>query len=71
MIPLNWEKAEILSISENGIQLKTLKGINGVIPINKIRWAVVGKKISDQFKIGDIILVKKEKKDWDLKQYPE
>ena len=69
---LEWNIAEIKKIYEGGINFKILsKKIEGTIAISELKWAVSNKKkISDQFKIGDIIFVKKEKNLWDLKQYP-
>jgi len=68
---LNWKKAEILSIAQNGISFKTLQGSRGNIDKKKIKWAVPNKKtIFDRFNVGDIIFVKKENNNWDLKQYP-
>ena len=69
---LNWEQAEVLEINKIGISFKTLKGIKGLIAINKIKWAIPNKKtIFDKFNIGDIIFVKQENNIWDLKQYPK
>jgi penicillin-binding protein 1A len=69
---LNWEKAEILEINDNGINFKTLKGSKGHLSLQNIKWAISNKKaISDSFKIGDVIFVKKRNKKWDLKQYPK
>ena len=68
---LNWKKAEILTINDNGINFKTLKGFKDNIPLRNLKWAISNKNISDRFKVGDIIFVKKEKNNWDLKQYPK
>ena len=69
---LNWEKAEILETNNIGLTFKTLNGIKGIVPMNKIKWAIPNKKIiSDKFNVGDIIFIKKEKNVWDLKQYPK
>ncbi len=69
---LGWSKAEILSIQENGINFKTLKGLKGKIFLEKLKWAIPNKKtIFNRFKVGDIIFVKKENNVWDLKQYPK
>ncbi len=68
---LDWKKAEVLEINENAINFKTFKGIKGKIPLNKLKWAISNKKtIFDRFNQGDIIFVKKEKNNWNLKQYP-
>ncbi len=69
---LNWKKAEILEVNQGGIKFKTLKGIKGNIVLKKLKWAISNKKtIFDRFNIGDIIFVKKENDNWDLKQYPK
>jgi penicillin-binding protein 1A len=69
---LNWKKAEILTIDESGISFKTLEGFKENITLKKLKWAIPNKKnISDRFKVGDIIFVKKENNNWDLKQYPK
>ncbi len=69
---LNWIKAEILNVNENGIKFKTFKGIEGYVYLNKIGWAIPNKKkIFDKFNNGDIIFVKKNNNIWDLKQYPK
>jgi len=69
---LNWKKAEILTINENGINFETLKGLKGNISLKKLKWAIPNKKnIFDRFNVADIIFVKKENNIWDLKQYPK
>ena len=69
---LNWDFAEILKISLEGINFKTLSGTKGNINTQKLKWAISPKKnISDKFNIGDIIFVKKENKSLSLKQYPK
>ncbi len=68
---LNWKKAEILGINQNGINFQVLNGEKGNISLSKLKWAILRKKnIFDSFKIGDIIFVKKKNNTWDLKQYP-
>ena len=69
---LNWEKAEIVEINENGINFKTLKGFKNNILSKTLKWSISNKKtIFDTFSIGDIIFVKKENNYWNLKQYPK
>ena len=69
---LNWKKAEIIEIQEGGIFFKTFEDQKGSIQTERLKWAIPKKKnINNVFKIGDIILVKKEKNLWDLKQYPK
>ena len=69
---LNWVKAEILNIDENGFNFKTLKGLNGNILVKKLKWAIPNNRtIFDKFKKGDIVFIKKENNTWNLKQYPK
>ena len=71
---LNWKFAEVIEVAENRLKFNTLTKSKeqGNIFIETIKWAVPNKKnVSDRFKIGDIIFVKKEKKGWKLKQYPK
>jgi len=68
---LGWEIAEVISLNENEINLKTQKGIKGNINSNQLKWAVPKKKtIADKFEIGDLIFIKKINGSWNLKQYP-
>ena len=70
---LNWTIVEITEISDSGLHFRKINSqLTGKILKNKLKWVFTGKKsIDDQFKIGDIIFVKKEKNYWDLKQYPK
>ena len=69
---LNWKIAEIKSLDNSKINFQTLKGNSDVIVASKLKWALPNKKeITDRFKVGDLIFVKKEKKLWSLKQYPK
>ncbi len=68
---LNWEKAEIINLKDIEINIRTLKGVKGNITLNKLKWAIKNQSISKKFRVGDIILVKKEKNIWTLKQYPK
>ncbi len=68
---LNWQVAEIISLNENNINFKTLKGLEGKLFKENIKWAVSNKKtISNKFDVGDFIFVKQENNRWYLKQYP-
>ncbi len=68
---LKWIFAEITEINNEKISIKTLKNKTaGSISADKIKWAT-GKDIFKKFKIGDIIFVKKNKNNWELKQYPK
>ena len=73
---LNWSLAEIVSINESGLQFKTIdknkKQIDGIILLKNLKWTLrQNKKIQDVHKIGDILFVKKENKNWKIKQYPK
>ena len=67
---LLWEKVEILEITEKGIEIRREKNIKTFIKIDNLKWAIK-KSIFDTFKKGDYIFVKKNKKEFFLKQYPE
>tara|TARA_B100001996_G_scaffold370176_1_gene344307 strand:- start:1157 stop:3505 length:2349 start_codon:yes stop_codon:yes gene_type:complete len=69
---LGWTFAEVEEISENGLFVKVLENNEkSNIFLKDINWAVK-KDIFKSFKIGDIIFVKKNKKNfWELKQYPK
>ena len=69
---LKWKIAEILTINDYSINFKTLSGVKDNVAIKNLQWTIPNKKnIYDQFNVGDIIFVKKEKNIWDLKQYPQ
>ena len=69
---LKWEKVEVLSINENGINFQTFEGKKSNVFLKELKWAIANKKnILDSFNVGDIIFVKNEKNIWKLKQYPE
>jgi penicillin-binding protein 1A len=73
---LNWHLVEILSLNDNEIRFKTIdekkQSLEGVLLKQNIKWTTPRKKlIKDVHKIGDIIFVKKIKKNWVLKQYPK
>ena len=73
---LNWKFAEITEIHDNQIKIKILnqkdKNLFGIIDFKDIKWTLrKNKKITDRHKVGDIIFVKKIKKNsWSIKQYP-
>ena len=68
---LNWKKAEILEVDTTGVKFKTLKGVENKIDIKNLKWTISKQNtIFKNFKLGDIIFVKKENNDWNLKQYP-
>jgi penicillin-binding protein 1A len=73
---LKWKFAEIKEVDNSKIKFKIIdkktKTIDGYIFAKDLRWILKDKKsIPDKFKIGDIILVKKEKSYWSIKQYPK
>ncbi len=69
---LNWKVAEILAVTDNEITFKTLKNINGNLSFKKLNWITKKrKKFLSIFNVGDLIFVKKNGNDWDLKQYPK
>ncbi len=73
---LEWEFAEILSFNNGDIEFKILKNekenIFGTLKLKNIKWTMRRtKNISEVYKIGDVILVKKEKNQWKIKQYPK
>ena len=67
---LNWKIAEITEVLDTGIDIKLMNSEKGFITLDSMRWAVK-KNPEKKFSIGDFIYVKKEKKGWILKQYPE
>ena len=74
---LNWKFAEIIDLKNSMIEFSILNlenngKLKGIIKFNNVKWALKKKQtISDRFKIGDIILIKKENDLWKLKQYPK
>ncbi len=72
---LSWHFAEITNLDNSKLNFKIIvnkKNIFGEINKNNLKWVVPRKKtIRDKFKIGDIVLVKKENDNWVLKQYPK
>ena len=70
---LNWVFAEVIDINESRLNIKILKSNEkNFINTEKIKWAIK-KDIFKNFNLGDIIFVKKNKKNktWELKQYPK
>ena len=71
---LNWKIASINEISDTEIRFDILKDNekiqSGILKLEKLKWSLRKKKISDIHKIGDIIFVKKDNNSWTLKQYP-
>ena len=73
---LNWKFAEIIGLNNSEIKFKTIdnkkKPTSGILFAHTLKWAISkNKTIIDKFNIGDIIFVKKNKNNWNLKQYPK
>ena len=73
---LNWQYAEIIKTNDFEIEFiilnKKKSNIKGIINAKNIKWTIPkNKKITDRYKVGDIIFVKKENDSWLLKQYPK
>ena len=69
---LKWHFAEISSLDNSNIIFKDIKTKKtNLIKKYNLKW-VFKEDINKKFKLGDIILVKKnDKGDWELKQYPK
>ncbi len=73
---LNWQFVEVLSLDETQLKFKTIhknkKNIYGEIKYKNLKWTIPkSKTILESYQVGDILLVKKEKNFWSLKQYPK
>ncbi len=73
---LNWYFAEIVSINETELRLRTIdknkKQLEAVVLLKNIKWTLRQKKtIKDVHEVGDIIFIKKENNKWKIKQYPK
>ena len=73
---LNWQFAEVVSLDNTQLKFKTInknkKNIFGEIKYKNLKWTIPkSKTILESYKVGDILLVKKEKNFWSLKQYPK
>ena len=72
---LNWHFAEVTELNNSEIKfiiINEKKPTRGFLKLKNIKWTISKKKtITDNFKIGDIIFVKKIKNDWKIKQYPK
>ena len=73
---LDWNFAEITSINNDKIFFKTIsdnkKEIkDGALFLKDLKWTLRPKKlIKEVHEVGDILLLKKESKNWKIKQYP-
>ena len=72
---LNWKTAEITSLNDLEAKFKIINDKKNnseeFLSAVNLKWIIPKKKfITDVFKIGDIIFVKKENNYWDVKQYP-
>jgi penicillin-binding protein 1A len=73
---LKWQFAEIFEITNSKIKFKIISKkkeiIEGFLSEKNVKWTIPKKKlISDRYKIGDIVFVKKENSYWAIKQYPK
>ena len=72
---LNWKLAEIVSINDRTIEFKIIeknkKNVNGILLLENIRWTIPRNKLIKTHEVGDILFIKKEGKDWLIKQYPK
>ena len=73
---LSWEFAEITQVNNNNLEFQIVDEAKvkkkGVINSTDLKWTIPKKKlISNVYNLGDIILVKKVKSSWNLKQYPK
>ena len=72
---LNWNIAEILSVSDEQIKFKIISQTNadieGNLYFDKIKWTIrQNKKVKDIHSVGDILFIKEENNSWRIKQYP-
>jgi penicillin-binding protein 1A len=73
---LNWEFGEIVEVNNLQIRFKTIKKkkntTEGSLSLKNLKWTIPKNKlITERYKIGDIIFVKKENNYWTIKQYPK
>ena len=71
---LNWDIAEIISLSENQINFKLInkKNIYGKIFPKNYKWTIRNKKSLEKVhEQGDLIFVKRDNNIWLIKQYPK
>ena len=74
---LRWQLAEIIELNNDKIKFKIIdskknKDVFGILNYNNIKWTIPSNKtIVDRHNVADIIFVKKNKKQWQLKQYPK
>jgi penicillin-binding protein 1A len=63
-------------VNNSQLKFKTInknkKNVEGILTENNLKWTIPkNKSISDKYSKGDIIFIKKENKNWLLKQYPK
>ena len=71
---LNWDIAEITSLTENKINFKLInkKNIDGKIFPKNYKWTIRNKKSLEKVhEQGDLIFVKRANDIWSIKQYPK
>ena len=73
---LDWKFAEIILLNNEKINFKTInenkKKIEGTLFLENIKWTIPkNKSITENFKVGDVLLIKQENRKWKIKQYPK
>ena len=72
---LKWKIAEITSLNDLEVKFRIINdkknNTEEFLSAVNLKWIIPKKKfITDIFKVGDIVFVKKENNYWDVKQYP-
>ena len=73
---LNQQLAEVISVSDNGIKFKLIEknknNFSDIVFYDELKWTLRrNKSIKDVYEVGDVIFLKKENKNWNIKQYPK
>ena len=73
---LNWHFAEITNVESTYLKFEIVDNkkqkIKGILNLKDLKWTLNKKKpLGENFEIGDVIFVKKQKNSWSIKQYPK
>ena len=68
---LNWLTAEVTNINDDFLSLKSDENENLKIKKSGLKWIIKDNNIEDVFNIGDFVFIKKNKTEWEIKQYPK
>ena len=68
---LNWLTAEVTNINDDFLSLKSDENENLKIKKSGLKWIIKDNNIEDLFNIGDFVFIKKNKTEWEIKQYPK